>query len=79
MAFSIIVHLTEEDPVVGEVEELPDVTHFLVRLTNPRRLDGKVLHYLNPGVAEIYWPMHRISFIELIPSEEDEIIGFVRE
>jgi len=79
MAFSIIVHLTEEDPVVGEVEELPDVTHFLVRLTNPRRLDGKELHYINPGVAEIFWPMHRISFIELIPSEEDEIIGFVRE
>jgi hypothetical protein len=79
MAISIIVHISDEDPVLGEVEELPDVTHFLVRISNPRRIDGKELHYINPGVSEIIWPMHRISFIELMPSEEDEIIGFVRE
>jgi hypothetical protein len=79
MAISIIVHISDEDPVLGEVEVLPDVTHFLVRISNPRRIDGKELHYINPGVSEIIWPMHRISFIELMPSEEDEIIGFVRE
>jgi hypothetical protein len=79
MPFSIIVHINDEDPVIGEVDEIPKADSFLVRLTNPRRLDGKELHYISPGVAEIYWPMHRISFIELVPSEEDEIIGFVRE
>ena len=79
MPFSIIVHITDEDPVLGEVDEIPKSDSLLVRLSNPRRLDGKELHYISPGVAEIYWPMHRISFIELVPSEEDEIIGFVRE
>jgi hypothetical protein len=79
MPFSIIVHISDEDPVLGEVEDLPANDDFLVRLSNPRRLDGKELHYLTPGVAEIFWPIHRISFIELIPTEDDEIIGFVRE
>jgi hypothetical protein len=79
MPFSIIVHISDEDPVIGEVEALPANDDFLVRLTNPRRLDGKELHYVNPGVAEIFLPLHRISFIELIPSEDEEIIGFVRE
>lgn len=79
MAFSIIVHISDEDPILGEVDELPGLDHVLIRITNPRRLDGKELHYLNPGVAEIIWPLAKINFIELIPSEEDQIIGFVRE
>ncbi|HUF38067.1 MAG TPA: hypothetical protein VMN57_06060 [Anaerolineales bacterium] len=79
MPFSLIVHISDEDPVVGEAEELPEVDHFLVRLTNPRRLDGKALHYITPGVSDIFLPMHRVSFIELVPSDEEEIIGFVRE
>jgi len=79
MPFSMIVHIFDEDPVIGEVEVLPANDDFMVKLSNPRRLDGKELHYVNPGVAEVFFPIHRISFIELIPTEDDEIIGFVRE
>ena len=79
MAITLILHVTDEDPVVGEAEDIPDRTDVTIRLTNPRRLDGKELHYLNPGIAEVIWPMHRINFIEIVPAEEDDIIGFVRE
>ena len=79
MAITLILHVTDEDPVVGEAEDIPGPTDVLVTLTNPRRLDGKELHYLNPGIAEVIWPMHRINFIEIVPAEEDDIIGFVRE
>ena len=49
-------------------------------VSNPRKLDGKDLHYLAVGVVQVIWPMQRINFIELMPTEEDEqIIGFVRE
>jgi hypothetical protein len=28
----------------------------------------------------VVWPLHRINFIEMLPSHEDEkLIGFVRE
>jgi hypothetical protein len=79
MAYTLIVHISDEDPVVGEVEELPAATDLMVTLTNPRRLDGKELYYLAAGVVEVIWPMHRVNFIELMPTEDDTIIGFVRE
>jgi hypothetical protein len=32
------------------------------------------------GVTTVLWPLARIHFIELMPTEEeDKIIGFVRE
>ena len=79
MAHSVIIHLLDEDPILGEVEEYPSAADNFVRLTNPRRVDGKELSNLRPDVAEALWPVHRITFIELIPSEEETIIGFVRE
>jgi hypothetical protein len=80
MSYSIVLHLQNEDAVLGEVEELPKPTDFLVVVQNPRRLDGKDLFYLGENVVTVMWPMHRINFIEVTPTkEEEEIIGFVRE
>lgn len=79
MTTTLIVHVMDEDPIVGEIEELPAATDQFIKLTNPRRMDGKELYYLSAGVVEVLWPMHRITFIELMPTEEDTIIGFVRE
>lgn len=80
MPYSLILHLQNEDAVLGEVEELPKPTDNLVVVTNPRRLDGKDLFYLRENVVTVIWPMHRVTFIEVNPSkEEEEIIGFVRE
>jgi len=79
MPITLIVHPLDEDPVVGEVEDLPHPQDQLIHLVNPRRLDGKDLHYLSPGVVQVIWPIHRLNFIELMPKEEDKIFGFVRE
>jgi hypothetical protein len=77
---TILIHISNEDPILGEVETLPTVTDQSVKVKNPRRRDGKDLHYLQPNVTEVIWPMLRISFIEIIPGDqEDQIIGFVRE
>ena len=80
MATSVIIHIENEDPVLGEVESLPDPTDQLVKVTNPRMRDGKDLQYLRHGVVTVIWPVRRINFIQVMPSEEeDQIIGFVRE
>jgi len=77
---TILIHISNEDPILGEVENLPTTTDQIVKMKNPRRRDGKDLHYLQANVTEVIWPMSRISFIELIPGDqEDQIIGFVRE
>lgn len=77
---TVIVHINNEDPIMGEVEELPQPSDQIIMLKNPRKKDGKDVHYLEPNVNLVIWPFHRITFIELIQDvKEDEIISFVRE
>lgn len=77
---SVLVHLLNEDPVLGEVDSLPGPTDTLFIIKNPRRRDGKDLHYLEINVSTVIWPVSRLNFIEIIPTgEEEEIISHVRE
>jgi hypothetical protein len=80
MPISIVLHIQNEEAVIGEVDEIPSPTDLLITITNPRRIDGKDLHYLTENVVTVIWPIHRLNFIEILPTkEEEEIIGFVRE
>ncbi len=79
MAFTIVLHLTNEEAVVGEIEEIPSPTDTLMVINNPRRVDGKDLHYLSEDVVTVIWPVSRLNFMEILPSKEEEIISFVRE
>ncbi len=77
---SVIVHLQNEDPILGEVDTLPTPTDTLIILKSPRMKDGKDLRNLEANVTMAIWPISRVSFIEVLPSgEEEEIITFVRE
>lgn len=76
----IVVHMLNEDPVVCEVDELPQKNDTILTVHNPRRRDGKDLNYLEANVNTVIWPIVRVSFIEVLPSAEDEkIVSFVRE
>ena len=80
MAYTLILHVSGDVPVAGEVEELPKPTDTIIVLSNPRQRDGKDLHYLEPNVVKVIWPIDRVTLIEVLESEEEEkIIGFVRE
>jgi hypothetical protein len=80
MPYTVVLHIMNEDSVVGEMERLPAPTDSMVTVSNPRRLDGKDLHFLAENVLTVTWPVHRINFIEIMASgEEEEIFGFVRE
>ena len=80
MATTVLVHISGEEAVVGEIDELPAPTDMTITVSNPRRRDGKDLPYLEGNVVTVVWPMHRINFIEILPTaEEEQLIGFVRE
>lgn len=80
MAITVLVHISGEDAVIGEVEEVPTPADNTITLNNPRRRDGKDLSYVQGNVVTVVWPMHRINYIEIMPtSEEEKLIGFVRE
>ncbi len=80
MPYTVIIHVTNEDPVVGEIDELPSANDNILTVHNPRKRDGKDVQYLSNDVVTVIWPINQLSFIEIIPSEgEERIIGFVRE
>jgi hypothetical protein len=80
MAHSVILHVTGEASILGEIDELPKPTDTIITLTNPRLRDGKDIHYLEQNVVKVIWPLAKITLIEVLESEEEEnLIGFVRE
>lgn len=80
MSHSIIIHVTGEAPVLGEVEELPKPADATITVSNPRQRDGKELHYISNNVIRVIWPISKVNFIEVLEStDEEKIIGFVRE
>lgn len=80
MAYTVVLHLAGDVPIMGEIEELPKPTDTLLIITNPRQRDGKDLHYLEHNVLKVIWPIDKLTLIEVIQSaEEEKIIGFVRE
>ncbi|MBL8051258.1 MAG: hypothetical protein JNM46_08555 [Anaerolineales bacterium] len=79
MAHSVILHISGEQAIAGEVEELPKPADSIIVVINPRTKDGKDLHYLDHGVVKVIWPLAKVSFIEVLGDSQDEkIIGFVR-
>jgi hypothetical protein len=77
---SIVLHLSNEDPIVGEVDAFPGANDTTIMVKNPRRRDGKDIPYLDASITSVIFPMHRVSFIEVVSSEaEEEIITHVRE
>jgi hypothetical protein len=81
MSVTVIVHITNEDAIMGEVDELPTPTDQFITVRHPSRKDGKDLHYLEDEVSTMMIPWHRINFVEVMPSEDEleEVITFVRE
>lgn len=80
MAYHVILHIAGEISIAGEIEELPKPVDTLVIVSNPRTREGKDLHYIEPNVSKVIWPINKITLIEVLEGEEEEkIIGFVRE
>lgn len=81
MPRTYILHLTGEDPVLAEMEHEPQPTDMYIRVSNLRRRDGKDVPYLASGVQSVIYPWHRVTFIEVMISEEDrgQVIDFFRD
>lgn len=81
MAQTVIVHLLNEDPVVAELDRMPEPGDTSILILDPRRKDGKPIRYLSDGTTSVIFPMHRVSSIEFFPEElaKEEDISFYRQ
>lgn len=80
MAKTVILHLTGEDPILADIDQEPQTTDLFLRVSNMRKRDGKPVPYIAAGVQAVIFPWHRITFIELMPSEEERssVVDFFR-
>lgn len=80
MPLTLIIHIPNADPVVGEIDEMPTSSDTFILINNPRTRDSKDVSYLNEQTTCVLWPLDKISFIEFLSTKgEEQIIGFVRE
>jgi hypothetical protein len=77
---TLLIHVANEEPILAEVEELPALDSTVIYAVNPRRRDGKEVHYVLPEVQTLIIPWWRINFIQIMPSgEEEEIVAFFKD
>ena len=84
MALQVIMHLHNEDPFLADIDALPDPTHNFVKITNPRKRDGKAISTLTTGATAFIYPWTRITFIEVMDDGEstaqtETLMSFFRE
>lgn len=51
MAMQVVVHVHNEDPFLADLEALPDPHSNYIRVTNPRKRDGKTISTLTNGAT----------------------------
>lgn len=71
---TLVIHVANEEAIMAEVEELPNPTDVSIAVMNPRRRDGKDVHYVLPEVQTLILPWWRINFIQVMPTGEEEDI-----
>ncbi len=80
MSYTVLLHIKNEDSVIGELEELPDPQAQFLAVRSPRLRDGGEVSYLLPETNTVMYPWIMIHCVEILPTETDEqIITFVRE
>ena len=81
MAYSVILHLPNEEPILAEMEALPKPDDTNIIVNNLRKRDGGRVAYLDAEAEKIVFPWHRVSFIEILPNdaEREKLVKFFRE
>jgi hypothetical protein len=80
MAHTVLIHILNEEAVVGEVEDIPDPSDQVLIVNNLRYRDGRDVTYVLPETKTVIYPWTRVHCVEILPGEaEEEIISFIRE
>ena len=76
----VLVHLTNEEFILGEVDQLPNPGDQFMIIHNARRPDGSQISSLQNDVKTILVPWHQTTMVQVLPvTGIEEVIGFVRE
>ncbi len=69
---TILIHIVNAEPVKLDVEDLPKPTDNAIIGRNPRERNDREVPWIEDGVDQVVFPWWRISFIEVLPTLEEE-------
>jgi hypothetical protein len=69
---SILVHISNSEPVKIDVEQIPSPTDTCVIGKNPRERSDKEVTWVDEGVTTVIFPWWRINYIQVLPTGEEE-------
>jgi hypothetical protein len=69
---TVLVHLANADAVKMDIDDLPGAEDTVIIGKNPRDKADKEVNWLEEGVSTVIFPMWRITFVEVLPSEQEE-------
>jgi hypothetical protein len=80
MPHTILLHILNEEAVVGEIEDMPDPKDQVLIVHNVRYRDGRDVSYVLPETKTVVYAWTRIHCVEILPGDaEEEVITFIRD
>jgi hypothetical protein len=79
-----IIHVSNEDPVLGDLDEMPDAKDKFLLVGNPSRREGKPVTLIADGVSTLIYPWSRVSYVEILgegldSARRESAAGFIRD
>lgn len=65
MIRNVVLHISNEQPLIADLFELPSAGDVGLRCTNLRSFDGKRPIFVDDSASIFFFPYHRMSFLEV--------------
>lgn len=71
--YTIVLHVSNAEPVKVDVDELPDPKDNCIIGKNPRMKSDKEFDWVEEGVTTVIFPWHRINYVQVWDAGEEEL------
>lgn len=68
----LLLHVQNADAVKVDCDDMPNPSDQYILGRNPRDRADKEVGWLEDGVTTVLFPWWRVTFVEVLPTEEDE-------
>lgn len=72
MRYSVIVHMTNDEPIEGEMDEMPPSTATLISIKNPRKRGNRDLEWLDHHTNILMVAVTHLISIEIAPARAEQ-------
>lgn len=65
--YTLLVHISNSEPIKVDVDELPAPDDVMIIGRNPRDRKDREAEFLDEGVTTVMFPLSRINMIQVLP------------